>query len=181
MLEWLGIAALYAGCLGFMAWWIFRPKKGAVAQTKPSPLDDHLESAFQRATRALEHAQKENSGHLLADWLGKVNAAYQEGLSLLARANKLTPEPPRSKDPAVRAAYEKQRRHRQDLLDQVRAVCSALELTALEAPLFFEAQGRPSTTAAHALQTAMRAAQNLETKLANTKSRKNEQDLETKN
>ena len=60
MLEWLGIAALYAGCFGFMAWWIFRPKKGSARKIKTSSLNEHLESAFQRATQALERAQKEN-------------------------------------------------------------------------------------------------------------------------
>lgn len=173
MLEWLGIGALYVAALGGMTWWVLRRRTprpdqadDLTAATDGAPshaLSQRLETAYQRARQALESEARKRSSDLLDDWTIKTQQAYDEGLRLLDRAAQLRRASQIKSDAAVVQQRIRQNlRYCDEMLQQAEQVIQALDLVALDATRFFQWDGRPTTQATDALQSAMAAAHRME-------------------
>ncbi len=176
MLEWLGIAFLYVAAISAMVWWILRARrqshKDEVSQSVESPTtiwrraetaSAQLDSALDQALRILEKERQRRPSDLVNDWLNKSQQAFSEGKRLILQAQQLHQSSQiKSDSPLVNQRIEQNLAQRDELLDRTQQVIQALELVAVDAPRYFQWDGRPLTQATDALTTAVEAALRLE-------------------
>ncbi|MCB1041548.1 MAG: hypothetical protein KDC35_01320 [Acidobacteria bacterium] len=166
MLEWLGIGALYAVALGGMTWWVLR--RGRSKSTNETQVWEPGERRAVMLSRAFDQAKStlsQRDGDLARDWLLKARQAFEEGQRLLERAKELHRATDiQSESERVQDRVNLNRKQRDELLASMDQVVEALELVAVNAPRYFQMDGRPEHQATDALVSAVEAAHRLERK-----------------